>query len=169
MDIAATSDKEHVEALRDEFDARFAALRPRLLAICRPLVGDDEAEDIVQETYLRGKERLGQLRDPDLLEGWLVRIALNEGYSLHRQRRRWPQPLLDPERYRDSQPARDAALLDLVDRLPVRERMCVVLHYGHGYRMHEVAALLGISSINARTVLFRARRRLKRALQEANP
>lgn len=167
MDVAESSEvRRTIE--HDEFDVRFAALRPRLLAICRSLVGEDEGEDIVQETYLRGKDRLDQLRDPGLLEAWLVRIALNEGRSLHRRRRRAPQPLPEPALVRDVRPQRDAALRELVDRLPTRERMCVVLHYGHGYPLAEVATLLGISALNARTVLFRARRRLKRELQEAS-
>ena len=45
--------------------------------------------------------------------------------------------------------------------------MVVVLHYGHGYRLEEVADLLGLTAVNARTILFRARRRLGQALREA--
>jgi DNA-directed RNA polymerase specialized sigma24 family protein len=44
----------------------------------------------------------------------------------------------------------------------------VVLHYGHGYRTDEIAAKVGTSPSNARTILFRARRRLGEQLREAN-
>ena len=64
--------------------------------------------------------------------------------------------------------ARDAALVELVERLPPRERACVVLRYGHGYSMSEIGRLLGIGSINTRTILFRARRRLRRELEATN-
>jgi DNA-directed RNA polymerase specialized sigma24 family protein len=43
----------------------------------------------------------------------------------------------------------------------------VVLHYGHGYRLEEIASLVGVTAVNARTILFRARRRLGQQLREA--
>jgi RNA polymerase sigma factor (sigma-70 family) len=167
MDAAALAPAAQREDLRDTFDQRFFGARPTLLAVCRAVVGPDEAEDVVQETYLRAKERLDQLRDPGLFEAWLARIALNEARSLARRRRHAPLHLGEPELAGAMNAARDAALLELVDGLPTRERMCVVLHYGHGYPLGDVARLLGVSTINARTILFRARRHLRRALTEA--
>lgn len=53
-----------------ELVARFEAVRPRLTAVCTAVVGADEAEDRVQETFLRARDRLHQLRDPDLFDAW---------------------------------------------------------------------------------------------------
>lgn len=161
MEIAAKRSRGAGEASESPFEDRFEAVRPRLLAICRTVVGRDEAEDVAQETYLRARERLGQLRNPAAFEAWLVRIALNEARSVARRRASHQQSLGQadpPSRVQD----RDIALLQLVDELPVRERMAVVLFYGYGYDARDVARLLGISHINARTVLFRARRRLRK-------
>lgn len=167
MNISALDQAADGDDLRETFDARFAGARPVLLAICWSVIGEQEAEDVVQETYLRAKDRLDQLRDPALFDAWLARIALNEARTFWRRRTRWPGPLTEVGLVRERAPRSDTALVELVDRLPVRERMSVVLHYGHGYSLREVARLLGISEINARTIVFRARRRLKRALQEA--
>jgi RNA polymerase sigma factor (sigma-70 family) len=143
------------------FEDRFEAVRPRLLAICRTVIGADDAEDVVQETYLRARDRIAQLRNPLAFEAWLVRIALNEARSLARHRSRRRVSLRDPD-LSPAAPDRDVALLELVDQLPIRQRMAVVLFYGYGYDTREVARMLSISVINARTVLFRARRRLRR-------
>ena len=48
---------------REDFDARFGSVRDRLLRITGSLVGADEAEDVVQDTYLLGRARFGQLRE----------------------------------------------------------------------------------------------------------
>lgn len=151
-------------ALERDFDARFQAARPRLLRVCAAVVGTDDAEDLVQETYMRAAERLNQLRDAALLETWLVRIALNESRSLRRRQARLRERL--PQLVRPEPASPDADLQQLVDELPPRQRACVVLHYGYGYRLAEVGDLLGVSALNARTILFRARRRLRRQLEE---
>lgn len=142
------------------FHARFEAVRPRLLAICCAVVGYDDAEDVAQETYIRARARFGQLRSARSFEAWVVRIALNEARSVARGRARHNVSLgdIDPPAHRRD---RDVALVELVDGLPIRQRMAVVLYYGYGYDMGDVARLLGVSRINARTVLFRARRRLR--------
>lgn len=148
------------------FDARFALVRERLVRICIGLVGADDAEDVVQDVYLRARARQGQLRDPALFDAWLARTAINLCFNRHRSRTRLLARL--PELFRHRPPAeRDLGLRELVERLPSRERTVVVLHYGHGYRLEEVAMLLGLTPVNARTILFRARRRLGEQLREA--
>lgn len=141
------------------FDRQFEAARDRLVRICAGLVGRDVADDVVQEAYLRGRSRFPQLRDPDLFEAWLTRIALNLCINRHRSARRLRDllPFLRPS---SQAPERDLGLRDLIERLPPRERTLVVLHYGHGYHFDEIARMTGLSTVNARTIIFRARRRL---------
>ena len=155
-----------LQELRVTFASRFLEVRPRLMAVCRAVVGGDDAPDLVQETYLRAQDRLGQLRDPMLFEAWVVRIALNESKSLLRRRRLATERLgsLRPPAVRD----RDAGLIELVHGLAPHQRAVIVLHYGYGYRMGEIARLLGVSEVNARTLAFRARRRLRVELEETD-
>jgi len=141
------------------FDRRFAAVRDRLVRICTRLVGQEAANDVVQEAYLRGRARFAQLRDRDLFDAWLTRIALNLCANLHRSERRL-RDLLPSLRPSQRTPERDVGLRELIERLPPRERTLVVLHYGHGYHFDEIAQMTGLSTVNARTIVFRARRRL---------
>ena len=167
VEIAAIESDGKADDVEVGFHDRFQEVRPRLMAVCRAVVGHDDAEDIVQETYLRARQRIGQLRNPSALEAWLVRIALNEARTVARRRARHQEPLGDRERPASGE-NRDLGLLELVDALPIRERMAVALYYGYGFGLSEVAELIGTSHINARTVLFRARRRLRRTWEASD-
>ncbi len=140
-------------------DARFPAVAPRLIAICRALAGDI-AEDVVQETYILARRRLSQLRDLDALEAWLTTIAVRQCVEHHRRTRRLRELLPRLGERGPQGVTSDLGLRELVQRLPVRERSVLVLHYGYGYRLDEVADLIGTSHTNARTIVARTRRRL---------
>lgn len=148
-----------------DYDERFALARDRLLRIAVSLVGESEAEDVVHDTYLLGRRRFAQLRDASAIEPWLTRIAINLCFTHHRRRRRLRDflPLL-PSR---QAPPRDVALRELVEALPPRERTVLVLHYGHGYRLEEIAAVLDLTHTNVRTIISRTRRRLYAAWRRA--
>lgn len=147
-------------------DARFVELKPRLLVAARSLVGSDNAEDVVQDAYLRARAKIGQLRDVQALDSWLMRIVATTAFNHHRRRRGLLDrlPLLAPRQA--STPPR-ATLDELVDQLPARERTVLVLQHAYGYRLDEIARIVGTTHTNARTIAFRARRHLAVAWQEA--
>jgi RNA polymerase sigma-70 factor, ECF subfamily len=147
----------------DDFDARFDRARPRVLAVARSILGAQGAEDIVQETYLAARLRIDQLRDVAALDRWLARIAENLCY---RALRRSAMHDRHAPRLANQVPASDPALRDLIERLPLRERAIVVLHYAHGYTLEEVARILSLSYPNVRALLSRTRRRMYREWSE---
>ena len=149
---------------RDRFDLAFEGLRPRLLALARSLLGPEAAEDAVQDTYVLGREALGQLRDPAAVEGWLRRICVTRCYRVHRRRRVLDRVLAS---LAPPPPARDAGIRDLVEQLPHRQRVVVVLHYGHGYTLAEISELIDERYDNVRAIASRARRKLLEAWLES--
>lgn len=150
---------------RADFDARFALARERLLRIVGSLVGAEEADDVVHDTYVLGRQRFGQLREPSAFEPWLTRIAVNQCFGRHRRTRRLRQllPALVPGR----PAASDIGLRELVEMLPPRERTVLVLHYGHGYGLEEIATILDLTHTNVRTIIARTRKRLFVAWRKA--
>ena len=60
------------------------------------------------------------------------------------------------------------ATSELIERLPPRERTILVLHYGHGYALDEIASLLGINYATVRSRIARTRIRLFREWTEAD-
>ena len=149
------------EVSLDVYDMRFAMVRDRLVAICRGLVGADAAEDVVHDTFLRGRRAFHQLRDDELFEAWITRIAVRVCLDLRRANRRFTEVVRTWWRAERHEPQRDVGLRELIERLPPRARTLVVMHYGYGYRVDDIAAMAGLSAVNVRTILFRARRRLR--------
>jgi RNA polymerase sigma-70 factor (ECF subfamily) len=147
----------------DDFDARFDRARPRVLAVARSILGADAAEDVVQETYLAARLRIEQLRDLSALDRWLARIAENLCYQALR---RSAQQSRNLPRLAEQAPVSDPALRDLIERLPLRQRAIVVLHYAHGYTLQEVARILNLSYPNVRALMSRTRRRMYREWKE---
>jgi RNA polymerase sigma-70 factor (ECF subfamily) len=159
-----------ISAARDDriiadYDARFTSARDRLVRVCAALVGTDAAEDVVHDAYLRGRSRFSQLHDLDLFESWLTRLAIN--LCVNRQRRARSLRDLIPHLIRGPQAAaRDVGLRQLIERLRPRERTIVVLHYGYGYQFDEIARMAGLSAVSVRSIVFRARGRLRDQLRE---
>jgi len=164
-DVIEATDVTDATDVRADFDARFALARERLLRMTASLVGAVEAEDVVQDTYLLGRRRFEQLRDASAFEPWLTRIAINLCFGLHRRGKRLRQllPALLPRRTASS----DIGLRELVEDLPPRERTVLILHYGHGYGLEEIATLLDLTHTNVRTIIARTRKRLYVAWRRA--
>lgn len=73
---------------KDAFQLIMRRNNQRLYRVARAIVGDDvEAEDVVQETYVRAFKNLGGFRGASSLSTWLCRIAINDGA------RPWPTVL----------------------------------------------------------------------------
>ena len=142
-------------------DAAFLATRAEIIALCRPIVGD-EAEDVAHDAYLVARSRLGQLRDPARSAAWLTKIAIN--ICFQRRRRRGRLARLLPFLQRDL-PAPNPDLPDAIRRLPSSQRTIVVLFYGHDLSVSEISKLLDQKPATVRSLLFRARGRLRVALE----
>jgi RNA polymerase sigma-70 factor (ECF subfamily) len=162
--VEASSVADETDA-RVDFDARFELARGRLQRITASLVGQEEAEDVVQDTFLLGRRRYAQLRDASAFEPWVTRIAVNLCFGRHRRvaRLRRLLPILMPPRA----PHSDVGLRELVEALAPRERTVLVLHYGHGYQLDEIASLLDLTHSNVRSIIARTRKRLFEAWRAA--
>lgn len=165
LDTLETAEVTDANDARADFDARFALARERLLRIAGSLVGVEEADDVVHDSYLLGRQRFDQLRDASAFEPWLTRIVANQCFGRHRRTRRLRDllPALLPQR----SAASDVGLRELVEQLPPRERTVLVLHYGHGYGLEEIAGMLDLTHTNVRTIIARTRKRLFAAWRQA--
>lgn len=174
---------------RDEAAVRVLIRRhnQRLFRIARGLVHDDnEAEDIVQETYVRAFTALETFRGDAAFATWITRIALNEANGRLRRRR----PTVDLAAIEDAGHADGAELImfplsstqpnpetetgraqvrrlleDAVDRLPEPFRLVFILRDIEGLGADETAALLGIRPGTVKTRLFRARRLMRAEME----
>jgi RNA polymerase sigma-70 factor (ECF subfamily) len=141
-------------------------------ATARALTGNDmDAEDVVQDGFLRALERLDEC-DPDRFAGWLLAIVRNRAHNVRdRERVRAAEVIEEanpagPDRSDrrvergDLRGALDAALA----QLSPAQREVLLLHDMEGWRHREIAAALDMSEVMARQHLFQARRRLRELL-----
>ena len=125
------------------------------------------AEDVVVDTLLTALERGDQLRDPDRLRPWLLRIATNKALGVKRSSGRVVQLQVVPDwpALRRDEDER-LALLGCVDRLAPRTRAAVVLRYYADMSVRDVAETLGTSENTVKTQLREALAQIRRTLAE---
>jgi len=135
----------------------------------------DQAEDLTADVFLRAV-RAADRFDPARASArtWLLRIARNALTDhLRRERRRRQVPIGDLRDLRSEAPSPEerllweekvARLLAAVSGLPAADREIIGLRYGSGLGTAELAAILGVREAAARTRLWRALARLRRAL-----
>jgi RNA polymerase sigma-70 factor (ECF subfamily) len=152
---------------------------PAMLRAATALVGAADAEDAAQEALMRAWQALGDLRDPQALRGWLLRITVNVCHQWRRggfgRRQRLVEPLPDEAAMPLALLAQDpgasdhAARLDLraaVDALADELRIIVVLRYYAEMDATEVGQSLGIPPATVRTRLRRALQHLRDHLHD---
>ena len=128
------------------------------------ILGDvQEAEDAVQETYLRYLEKRPEFRDENHEKAWLLKVTANRCKSILRARNRHPAVEL-----LDVYPAPDndtRELMEAVLALPANQRAAVHLFYYEGYSTDEIANLLGQRPGTVRSHLSRGREALRQKLK----
>jgi RNA polymerase sigma-70 factor (ECF subfamily) len=175
------------EALELDTAAVFDQYRERLHRYILRLVRDAaEADDLLQETFLRAHRQLHTVTNLAALPAWLYRVATNACYDRFRQAsyRHAAQGLsieADTDEAKAPQEDADAPRLDLaleqsemstcvqeyIEQLSDDYRMVILLHDVHGMTNPEMAGALGCSLATVKIRLHRARAKFKEALSSA--
>ncbi|TPJ52936.1 RNA polymerase sigma factor [Mesorhizobium sp. B2-7-1] len=165
----------------DAFRAIIKTHNQRLYRIARGVVRNDaEAEDVVQEAYMRAFANLGAFRGEASLSTWLSRIVINEALGRLRKRKRIVAMPENPEAQiirfplnPSDDPERTMAqrqILGLVERatdsLPDVYRTVFVARVIEGLSIEETADLLGVRPETVKTRLHRARTLVRKALDD---
>ena len=190
LKLADTSDEGLVQLARDGEAGAFRTLvqryNRRVYRVARSVLKDEsEAEDVVQESYVRAFAGLARFRGDAAFSTWITRIAVNEAVGRIRRRRKTLELAVletacgrggaETLQYRglaaDADPERAAAHMEVrrlieraIDRLPEGLRMVFVLRDIEGMSTEETAGHLGIRPETVKTRLHRARRRLRKIL-----
>jgi len=175
------TDLEIVERVRAGETALYEILmrryNQRLYRIARAILRDDgEAEDVMQEAYVRAYQHLDQFAGRAPFSTWLTRIAVNEALGRRRSRNRSRQLEEIEEDGEDSMmltesspdPERGASIAELshlleeaVLALPEQYRTVVTLRDIEEMSTEETAAVLGLSEQNVKVRLHRGRARAR--------
>ena len=177
--------------VRDDDTTAFAELverfQHRLLAVMHHLVGSlDEAEDLAQEVFLRVFRNRKKYTPKAKFSTWLFTIANNLALNALRDRRRRPALPLDPQdsgplgirptnssaTARDEPPThhlqqQELAFVESIERGADhdRQRVAIVLNKFEDMNYEEIAAVMGLTTKAVKSLLSRARAKLREALQ----
>ena len=142
-----------------------AEYSPMLLRLaCTRLRDAADAEDAVQEVFLRLLTTRPVFRDAGHEKAWLIRTTLHRAADLQRAAAKRNLPL--EEAAQAAVPEPESALLDAVRALPEKYSAVIHLHYYEGYSIREIAKLLGVPAPTVGTRLARGRERLRQLLKE---
>jgi len=144
----------------------------RVHALClRMARNGPEAEELVQDVFVRVWERLGSFRGESAFGTWVHRVAVNVVIESFRAKKRWRERTVSAPHAAEIADASWARLagvdLDLeraVGLLPPQARLVFVLHDVEGHKHREVAALTGLALGTCKAHLHRARRLLRATL-----
>jgi RNA polymerase sigma-70 factor (ECF subfamily) len=155
----------------DTATAVFLGARSRLFGIAYRMLGTvAEAEDVVQETWLRWQtaDRAAVLDPVAYLVSATTRTAINISQSAHSRRETYIGPWLpepvdtksDPTLGAERGEALELAVMLLLERLPPMERAAYVLREAFEYSHRQIAAVLEITESNVRQIVTRARKHI---------
>lgn len=149
---------------------RFAS---RMLGVCHRFARNSaDAEDILQDSFIKVFNKIKQFKSEGSFEGWIRRIVVNTaikkyalarygkeltGYDLTAQ----SQPICDPPAYGQLS---EKDLMALINSLPDGYRLIFNLYVIEGYAHDEIASLLGIQAGTSRSQLVKARMMLQKQI-----
>lgn len=149
---------------KKQYEDEVERLAPSLRRIAYSIVRNEhDAQDAVQQALLAVWARR-ECVEFARLKPYLTRAVMNACRDIQRARQKAIPMKEMPEM--SYQPP-DGVLADAVEQLPEELRLPLLLHYMEGYKLAEIAGALGQSLPQVTSRLFRARKRLKRMLEEA--
>ena len=129
------------------------------------LSNSDDCADAVQETLMRAWQSRDTLRNLRSFRPWITRIMVNTCNTMLRKRlnQRWV-PLEEDMAVLDAPQDSGFDLDETLGRLSPEHRAVVVLHYVEGYKVREIAGMLGIPTGTVKTRLMMARVHIRKNL-----
>jgi RNA polymerase sigma-70 factor (ECF subfamily) len=166
-DLLAGCRRQDVRAFERLYDTHAA----RLKSIAFHILGNrQDAEDAVQEAFVRVYRGIHGFQGESGIGTWLCRILINVSYDVARRRKREADPEEHGLEMRASPPGQLAlkvAIETALQRIHPKHRMVFLLFEVEGLRHSEIATILEIPEGTSKAWLFEAKKELKRMLMEA--
>lgn len=152
---------------RHAYERLYELQAARLKSIAFHLVGSRaDAEDAVQETFLKVYRAMDGFEGQSSLSTWMCRILINCCYDVLRKQHRPAEQPLRAEPAAENKLPLKMALERALEKLNERQRIVFLLFEVEGLRHSEIAAVLQVPEGTSRSWLFEAKRELKRSLME---
>ena len=167
--MSEQSDENLVNASRKGDNGAYAVLAKRyyksVFIVCLGMLGSvHDAEDIAQETMLKGLLKIKDLRDSCQFSSWIIKIARNHCISLIRDKKRDNKVITQRPKPSEQVLAQYRNLQQAIGKLPQETRLPLVMYYFGNESVKEVAEKLNLSSSGVYQRLKTATKELHRFL-----
>ena len=167
----AHSDESLVRACQRDDKTAYAVLVKRhyrhVFAMCLGMLGNaDDAEDVAQETMLKGLLKIKKLDKPEQFESWILQIARNLCIDFLRRRKRTKAIGIEQSKQSAQGIGENHDLQQAIRRLPQELRVPLTMYYFDGKNAKTIARKLNISHSGACQKIRAARKQLHELLTE---
>ena len=142
------------------FTQKLLESEPMLYRIaCALLRSEADRQDAMQETALKAWKNRASLREEQYFITWISRIMVNECHNLHRKNSRYVPMEELPDRPVPDSGEQETRLM--LESLPEKQRVPLVLHYLEGFSLEEIARVQHISLALVKYRMHQARKALR--------
>ena len=142
------------------FTQKLLESEPMLYRIaCALLRSEADRQDAMQETALKAWKNRASLREEQYFRTWISRIMVNECHNLHRKNSRYVPVEELPDRPAPDSGEQETRLM--LESLPEKQRIPLVLHYLEGFSLEEIARVQHISLALVKYRMHQARKTLR--------
>lgn len=153
---------------KQELGELVIASEDTMYRIAKSILKDDtDCEDAIQEAIVKAFENFYVLKNDSYAKTWLIRIVINECYTLIRKQSKVFVQDTIPEQAAPEQ-TDHTDLYDAIRQLETEDRIAIVLYYFEDYKVREIAKVLDTTVSAVKNRLLRARKKLKAILSEAD-
>ena len=133
----------------------------------------DDAEDVMQEAFIKAFSKINSYKKTATFGAWLKRIVINESINWLRQQKNLlclnddiKQIEMETEIDIDEKNTQIEQVLEAMNQLKENYKIILTLHFIEGYDYEEIMQILNLSYANVRTMMSRAKKALKRKLEQ---
>ena len=151
--------------VKEELGELILASQDTLYRVSKTILKNDvDCADAISETIVKAFSKIHTLKQDHYAKTWLIRILMNECYTILRQEKR----IVSLEEYSKETTAEErtdySELYEAISRLPEKVRTCVTLYYMEDFSVREIAGIMNITESAVKNRLARARAILKEEL-----
>ena len=141
---------------REQLGSLIIASEDTMYRVAKTLLRSDaDCGDAIQETIVKAFSKIHTLRSDALGKTWLIRILINECYTIMRKEKRFVSLEEYPQEETAVETEDYSELYEALGRLPEEARLCVTLYYMEGYSVKEIASLLKLTESDVKSRLAR--------------
>lgn len=153
-------------------DTVYRTMAPKILTVCRRYTANlEEAQDCLHEGFIKVFDKIGSYRGESPLAAWVKSVVVNHTINLMKKKSRFEMSSL-PDEFETEDESDEPEMrydpeliLRLISELPVGYRTVLNMYVFEEMTHEEIAARLGISPVTSRTQLLKARKLIKKKLE----